>query len=282
MQLNNARKIIRELLEAYQEDHEIQRMTEMLLEWATGLDRSQQIAQPKKELTGEQQQLLHEGVSRLRDQEPIQYIIGHAWFAGMRFQVSPAVLIPRPETEELVDWALKENNSEKLQVLDIGTGSGCIPVSLKKARPGWEITAVDISQEALALASVNAESNDTPVRFERMDFREEGTWAALGKFDLILSNPPYIPWSDWSTLPENVRENEPTEALFVADEDPLLYYRLIARFALDHLSPQGMVYVELNETLGNEAEQLFQSMGFTKTALKKDMQGKVRMLRAGR
>lgn len=282
MQLNNARKIIRELLEAYQEDHEIQRMTEMLLEWATGLDRSQQIAQPKKELTGEQQQLLHEGVSRLRDQEPIQYIIGHAWFAGMRFQVSPAVLIPRPETEELVDWALKENNSEKLQVLDIGTGSGCIPVSLKKARPGWEITAVDISQEALALASVNAESNDTPVRFERMDFREEGTWAALGKFDLILSNPPYIPWSDWSTLPENVRENEPTEALFVADEDPLLYYRLIARFAMDHLSPQGMVYVELNETLGNEAEQLFQSMGFTKTALKKDMQGKVRMLRAGR
>lgn len=282
MQLNTARKIIKEQLEPYYEDNEIQRMSEMLLEWAIGLDRSGQIANPKKELTEEQQQLLHQGVSRLRDQEPIQYITGQAWFAGMAFNVGPAVLIPRPETEELVDWVLKENGPEKRRVLDIGTGTGCIPVSLKKSRPAWEVSAIDISAEAIAMATENANRNEAPVQFQVMDFSKEQTWTSLSQFNLIISNPPYIPWSDWTTLPENVREHEPTEALFVPDETPLLFYQLIARFALQHLSPEGIVYVEINETLGNEVIELFQASGFTKTELREDMQGKKRMVKAWR
>lgn len=279
MDLNTSRKIIQEDLDALYEESEITQMTEMLLEWATGLDRSQQIAQPRKKLSPEQQQLLHEAVTRLIAFEPIQYILGYTWFAGMKFKTGPDVLIPRPETEELVEWILKENAALSGEVLDIGTGSGCIPVALKKRRPDWTVRAIDFSAPALAIASENAQENEVVVDFRTLDLKKEEEWSALGSFDLIVSNPPYIPWSDYDTLPANVRENEPTEALFVSDEDPLIFYRLIGLFGKQHLNEGGRIYVEINETLGDEVAFLFRSQGYSSVELRQDLQGKPRMMR---
>lgn len=279
MHLSSARNIITQQLEPVYLENETPPMTDILIEWVTGLDRLQQIAQPKKEITEEQQLLLQEGVTRLLSFEPIQYITGHAWFAGYKFKVGPAVLIPRPETEELVDWILKERpDKESFYVLDIGTGSGCIPVSLKKKRPGWTVSAIDISQEALVIAKENADELGVEVDFKAVDLTDETSWPGLGEIDLLVSNPPYIPWSDWNTLPENVREHEPSEALFVPDTDPLLFYRLIAQLARQQLKKGGAIYLEINETLGVEVVSLFQAQGFTSIELKKDMQGKHRML----
>lgn len=279
MHLSSARNIITKQLEPVYLENETPPMTDILIEWVTGLDRLQQIAQPKKEISEEQQLLLQEGVTRLLSFEPIQYITGHAWFAGNKFKVGPAVLIPRPETEELVDWILKERpDKESFYVLDIGTGSGCIPVSLKKKRPGWTVSAIDISQEALVIAKENADELGVEVNFKAVDLTDESSWPGLGEIDLLVSNPPYIPWSDWNTLPENVREHEPSEALFVPDTDPLLFYRLIAQLARQQLKKGGAIYLEINETLGVEVVSLFQAQGFTSIELKKDMQGKHRML----
>ncbi len=280
MHLSSARNIITKQLEPVYLENETPPMTDILIEWVTGLDRLQQIAQPKKEITKEQQLLLQEGVTRLLSFEPIQYITGHAWFAGNKFRVGPAVLIPRPETEELVDWILKDRpDKENYTVLDIGTGSGCIPISFKKKRPGWAVTAIDISQEALAIAKENADDLGVEVVFKAIDLTDETSWPGLGEIDLLVSNPPYIPWSDWNTLPENVREHEPSEALFVPDTDPLLFYRLIAQLAKQQLKKGGAIYLEINETLGVEVVSLFQAQGFTSIELKKDMQGKHRMMR---
>ncbi|MBN8668361.1 MAG: peptide chain release factor N(5)-glutamine methyltransferase [Chitinophagales bacterium] len=280
MHLSSARNIITKQLEPVYLENETPPMTDILIEWVTGLDRQQQIAQPKKEITEEQQLLLQEGVTRLLSFEPIQYITGHAWFAGNKFRVGPAVLIPRPETEELVDWILKDRpDKENYTVLDIGTGSGCIPISFKKKRPGWAVAAIDISQEALAIAKENADDLAVEVVFKAIDLTDETSWPGLGEIDLLVSNPPYIPWSDWNTLPENVREHEPSEALFVPDTDPLLFYRLIAQLAKQQLKKGGAIYLEINETLGVEVVSLFQAQGFTSIELKKDMQGKHRMMR---
>lgn len=280
MTLSSARNIITKQLEPVYLENETPPMTDILIEWVTGLDRLQQIAQPKKEITEEQQLLLQEGVIRLLAFEPIQYITKQAWFAGYKFKVGPAVLIPRPETEELVDWILKERpDKESYHVLDVGTGSGCIPICLKKKRPGWTVTAIDISQDALVLAKENADELSAEVDFKVVDMTDETSWPSLGEIDLLVSNPPYIPWSDWNTLPENVREHEPSEALFVPDTDPLLFYRLIAQLAKRQLKKDGLIYLEINETLGVEVASLFQAQGFSSIELKKDMQGKNRMLR---
>lgn len=280
MHLFEARNIITKQLEPVYLENETPPMTDILIEWVTGLDRLQQIAQPKKEITEEQQLVLQEGVIRLLSFEPIQYITGHAWFTGYKFKVGPAVLIPRPETEELTDWILKERpDKESYHVLDVGTGSGCIPISLKKKRPGWNVSAIDISQEALVIAKENADELGAEVDFKAVDLTDEAKWPSLGEIDLLVSNPPYIPWSDWNTLPENVREHEPSEALFVPDTDPLLFYRLIAQLAKRQLKKEGVIYLEINETLGAEVVSLFQAQGFSAIELKKDMQGKHRMLR---
>lgn len=280
MHLSSARNIITKQLEPVYLENETPPMTDILIEWVTGLDRLQQIAQPKKEVTEEQQLLLQEGVTRLLSFEPIQYITGHAWFAGYKFKVGPAVLIPRPETEELVDWIVKERpDKENYTVLDVGTGSGCIPISLMKKRPGWSVTSIDISQDALAIAKENADELGVRVDFKAVDLTDETKWASLGAIDLLVSNPPYIPWSDWNTLPQNVREHEPSEALFVPDTDPLLFYRLMAQLARQQLKKEGAVYLEINETLAVEVVSLFQEQGFSTIELKKDMQGKNRMVR---
>ena len=220
-------------------------------------------------------------IKRIEEGEPLQYILENAHFYGLDLFVDERVLIPRPETEELVYWILQDHKKEKfLKVLDIGTGSGCIPLSLKKERPDWVISALDASEGALEVAAKNAHKLDLHIHFLHLDFLDRDTWTSLPFFDLIVSNPPYIPRKEMGLMPSNVVRYEPDMALFVANEQPLIFYERIARFGQDKLSSNGAIYVELNEYNAGEVRAVFEKAGYTEVVVQKDMQGKARMLRA--
>lgn len=253
----------------------------------------------QEEVTIEETQQVDRILQQLLTHRPLQYVLNEAWFYGLKFEVNESVLIPRPETEELVDWIVKEVKSGKkstkyevgsttspftirhspLTILDIGTGSGCIPIAIKKNIPETEVSAVDVCSEALHVAINNAVNNETEINFQLLDFLDEGKWSELTKYDIIVSNPPYIKTTEANTMSKHVLEFEPHKALFVPDEDALLFYRKIADFALKHLQPDGAVYVEINQQLGKETANLFQQKGFT-VELKNDMSGNERMIKA--
>lgn len=223
-------------------------------------------------------QMLNDIKKRLLQHEPIQYILNEAWFYDKPFYVNKNVLIPRPETEELVDWIIKAHgNAKTLSVLDIGTGSGCIPIILKQKLPFAELTTCDISEGALQVARKNAHKHQTEMRFLSRDFLDASNWAFLPQVDLIVSNPPYIPNQDKSSMQAHVLEQEPPQALFVPDDRPLVFYEAIAESAVQLLKPGGHIYVEIHERLGAATRQLFEDYGYT-TTIKKDMQGKDRMI----
>lgn len=215
--------------------------------------------------------------------KPVQYVLGTAYFYGLFFMVSPAVLIPRPETEELVDWVIGSCRQRmaaecdaSLQLLDIGTGSGCIAVSLKKNLNGVLVYALDVSEEALGVARTNAAKNEVSVGFVHADVRNYCTDAA---FDVIVSNPPYVTGAERSDMLDHVLDHEPHLALFVPDHDPLEFYRAIADFALVHLNPGGLLFFEINAAFGAETVELLRDRLFTDIELRKDMQGRDRMIR---
>ena len=211
---------------------------------------------------------------RLKEHEPIQYIFNEAYFYGHLFYVNQNVLIPRPETEELVEWIRSASDKPYLKVLDIGTGSGCIPVALKKARPDWYLTAWDVSEDALFVAKENALYLEADMEFILDDVRNPmGTY---GKWDIIVSNPPYITFEERKLMPKQVLDFEPELALFV-DEDPLEFYKAIITFSKEHLHQGGWLYFEVNEFYGAETKNLL--MDFNEVALKKDISGKNRLLR---
>jgi release factor glutamine methyltransferase len=220
-------------------------------------------------------------LNRLKTKEPLQYILGEAWFYNLAFNVNSSVLIPRPETEELVEWILAycQNNNDSISLIDIGTGSGCIGIALKKNLNKASVTAIDISEDALTIASLNASKLDTEVSFLQSSVLEESNWDSYPQADIIVSNPPYIAISEKETMHGNVLEHEPHLALFVSDQDPLLFYRQIAKLGLHKLKPKGAIFLELNERFANETAALFLEHGY-KTTIKKDMQGKDRMLLA--
>lgn len=234
------------------------------------------------QLKPEERDRLAEILQRLSENEPLQYILGMADFYGLRFHVNPTVLIPRPETEELVHWILQSNGPEKQRVLDIGTGSGCIAVTLQKKRPDWELWALDISAEALQIAQKNALLNQVSIQTRQLDICHIEKGESLPQFDLVLSNPPYIPFSETNLLSDSTRTFEPHLALFVPDDDPLRFYRCIAHFCQEHLSANGFLFLEVNEFNAQELVALLTEMGFAEVALEKDMQGKNRMIRARR
>lgn len=218
---------------------------------------------------------LDEVIERLLSHEPLQYVFGHTDWRGLRLQVTPATLIPRPETAELIEY-LNTSTSQcsNVRVLDIGTGSGCIAIALKKEHPEWDVEACDISSEALRVAEQNAKDNGAEVRFFLADILHDELPVA---YDLIVSNPPYICEQERASMDANVLEFEPSTALFVPDHDPLLFYRRIAQ-----LQTAGMVAFEINERFGQETCDMLQAEGFTDIELIQDICGKDRIVLARR
>ncbi len=214
-------------------------------------DLTQFVLNLRQEVSEEDDRLLAAIFTQLQAHKPAQYILGYEDFHGLRFQVDERVLIPRPETEELVDLILEENPSKELKVLDIGTGSGAISVSLKKSRPLWQVTASDLSADALVLAKENAKLNQADISFVQSDVFED----ISGNFDIIVSNPPYISENDKDEVGVNVLTSEPNMALF-ADEDGLAIYRRIVEGAAEHLIPQGKIYFEIGYKQGQDLKQL--------------------------
>jgi len=221
---------------------------------------------------------------RLLNGEPIQQLMGSAWFMGISLKVSSDVLIPRPETEELVDLILRDQQAHPIheaRIIDIGTGTGCIPIALKKQLPQATVFAVDVSKEALEIAKHNALQNKVSINFMLTDILEwELVFADELTFDIIVSNPPYITSSEKPFMHPNVLQFEPHLALFVEDKAPLLFYETIASFALKHLQPEGLLYFEINRNYGQEVKSLLTKKGFSNVVLLQDMQGADRMIKA--
>lgn len=215
----------------------------------------------------------------LKMYKPIQHILGEAHFYGSVYKVNENVLIPRPETEELVDWIIADHSTRKdLNILDIGTGSGCIPISLKRFLPTAKVSSIDISEKALTVARENAQALHTTVNFIQADILN---YSSEDKLDIMVSNPPYIRDLEKEQMHQNVLSHEPHLALFVSNENPLVFYKAIADLAIKTLNPGGYLYLEINEYLGEETIDMLQGKGYSNIALRKDMQGKDRMIKAG-
>lgn len=279
MQLKEVRDIFHKELDGLYGKQEVASFFYLLIEHFLGLQRFVLALEPNLVVDKEEEVPLFRALSQLKSYEPIQYVIGYAHFMDMDFKVAPGVLIPRPETEELVMWVLndvKKTGRVPLKVLDLGTGSGCISVSLAKNLKKTEVVAVDISEEALIIAKENALKNDVDVRFLRSDI------LALGikeKFDIIISNPPYVRELEKNEMKKNVIGQEPDLALYVSNEDPLVFYRAIAEFSVKHLKTDGILYLEINQYLGKETVDLFNMGNFRKVELRKDMFGNDRMVK---
>lgn len=274
------------------EAEEVTNLCFLTLEHIMKLNRVEVSLSRKLEISPSHLNELKSITQRLANSEPIQYITGFTEFYGLEFQVNPATLIPRPETEELVEWiieslenekytrkfALKENIKTRKKILDIGTGSGCIAISLAKNVSYSEVEAIDISQNALATAYQNAKANKTEVTFYHQDILETHTFDT--SYDIIVSNPPYVRQLEKKQMRANVLNNEPDSALFVTDEEPLLFYKKIGELAFEYLAYNGSLFFEINEYLGAETMALLQEIGFQEVELRKDMFGKDRMIKA--
>lgn len=239
-------------------------------------------------LTEEQQKELTGIITRLLTQEPVQYVLGKTLFFGLPFKVDKNVLIPRQETEELVAWIIetvRQSDSSPVRqfntysILDIGTGSGCIPISIKNKLPGVEVQALDVSADALNVAKENAELNKTKITFHETDILNEETWNKLGKYDLIVSNPPYITENEKNILPKNVIDFEPHLALFSGNNDAQRFIKKIVKFALDHINKNGYLFFETNEFYAPDTKKIMEENGFSEVELRKDLNGKDRMLK---
>lgn len=220
-------------------------------------------------------------IKDLKNHKPLQYVLGLADFYRLKFFVNEHVLIPRPETEELVHLIIQDNKLSAPSIIDIGAGSGCIPVALKKNIPAAIVSAIDISESALELAKRNAQKNEVDVYFFLKDILspDENTEQQLFKFDIIVSNPPYICISEKEQMDKNVLDYEPHLALFVNDNDPLLFYKAICDFALKNLKVEGKIYFEINQSLASETKDLLESKGFKNVELIKDLSNNYRILR---
>ena len=270
------REIFRALTEAGAElygEAEARQIADMVLE-SRGVSRNMLLVEPNEVL---QFPDLDSVISDIRAWRPVQYIIGTAEFAGMDFEVSDAVLIPRPETEELVDWIASEVG-DSASILDVGTGSGCIAIALSRAVNGSSVWALDISAEALAVARRNGAKYAPDVRFIEGDALSDFSALFAEKFDVVVSNPPYIPDSDSRLMRRNVTDYEPHTALFVPDNDPLLFYRSIARTALKMLKAEGKLYFEIYELLADEMQRMLHDEGYEEIVVREDFRGKPRMI----
>jgi len=234
---------------------------------------------PNYKLTSVEKEKLKLALIELKKERPLQYILGTAYFLDLELEVNTAVLIPRPETEELVHWILsREDKRNPLTVLDIGTGSGCIAISLKKAAQQWNVAALDVSEQALEVAGRNASKNQTPIQFHLEDILVKKQW--LTPLDVIVSNPPYVVPSEKAHMLANVLENEPNLALFVSEEEPLLFYKRIIEFAEQNLKPSGALYFEINPIFVDELVTFFKKFTFESVEVRNDYLNLPRMIKA--
>jgi release factor glutamine methyltransferase len=249
-------------------------IAEWALEDITGLSRIDRLIHDGS-FTRDQEEKYGDYKARLMSATPVQYVTGYAWFMGERFKVNENVLIPRPETEELVAWINTSVTDMYPRILDVGTGSGCIPVMLKKSIPNATLIAVDLSEDALAVARENARIHQAEINFHQADFLNERIWPLLPDMDIIVSNPPYILLSQKDSMEKNVVDHEPHLALFVPDEDPLKFYRSILAFARQKLNPGGMIFFETHDDLAQQVADL----GGAHAEISKDLSGKDRMVK---
>ena len=276
--------IVNEIRDALREnypDTEALALAKMLLVEVFGFSTLELYGGKDKEISGKHRDVLDEMIRRLKKNEPIQYIIGIETFGGLTFEVNQNVLIPRPETRELVEWIAEDCQLEDpCKILDIGTGSGCIAISLAKLLEQVEVEAWDVSEGALQVARRNAERNQVDVLFRKMDVLGDVPEGML--YDVIVSNPPYIAEKEKSQMEHNVLDWEPSIALFVPGEDPLLFYRRIAQLGGSMLKKGGSLYYEINQAYGQETMEMLASMGYQSIELRKDAWGNDRMVKAKR
>lgn len=278
MKVKEAIQQLRESLSPVIEAGELQAMIRVICEDVFNYDQVDVALRQDHELPDFAPERIAEIIARLKRHEPLQYVVGSARFHGHRFKVTPAVLIPRPETEQLVDLIIDENPDADLKVLDMGTGSGCIAISLARALKFAQVDALDVSRDALAVARENAALLKTPgVRFFESDMLASQPSAC---YDIIVSNPPYICWSERESMDRNVKDFEPGQALFVPDSDPLLYYKAIAHYASQSLEHGGKLYLEINQRFGNEVKHLLESCGLDDVRIIEDSFGHVRFAAA--
>lgn len=274
--------VLKQLRTIYEEG-ETSQITDWIMEKITGSKKTERMLYKNAALTNDEEIQLRDYTEKLLQHEPVQYVLNESWFSGFKFYVDKNVLIPRPETEELVEWIITNCRFpvDELKILDIGTGSGCIPISIKRRIRRAEIWGCDISPGALEVAKGNAVALGTDINFKQLDFLDKAQWQHLPSFDIIISNPPYVPEKDKKMMPLNVLQYEPASALFVPDDDSLVFYKAIAAFGKTHLNKSGSIYTEIHESSGIAAMDIFQSAGYT-AELKKDMQQKDRMIKAVR
>ncbi len=261
------------------DESEATSITRIVMEDAAGITDTDRIVGINQEVNESVMPIMNAILMRLMNHEPLQYILGEQIFYGLKFKVNPSVLIPRRETEELVNWIIKEHGrDEYLNILDIGTGSGCIPVSIKKNIPTAQLFATDVSDKAIVTAAENAVLAGVEVKFARSDILTlENPFNQ--SFDIIISNPPYITLDEKTDMMKNVTEFEPHSALFVPDKDPIIFYEKIAQFAIKNLNNEGLLYFEINESYSEDIKAMLSGHGFQQVVLRKDMQGKNRMIR---
>lgn len=295
MKWSDAEKMMRQSLTNIYAEGEAGAIANRVMEALTGKNQSQRMIQSEEVLTDDQLSQWREYQSRLLKQEPVQYVLRQAPFYGLELYVDRNVLIPRPETEELVQWIIDDvkksgkkvftkgatdaDRTSELKILDIGTGSGCIPLALKKAMPLAEVWGCDVSEEALTVARRNGSTLDIRVDFQGVNILDEEQQRLLPSVDILVSNPPYIPQSDAEAMHPNVLAYEPHLALFVPNDDALLFYKAIALFSHRRLHEGGSIYLEVHEDHAQDVKALFSQEGYSDVVVKRDMQGKERFVR---
>ena len=281
MTIQEANRHIFNQLKSIYDEPEAENISDWVIEHLTGSKKTDRIIHKEKLMSTEQALQLNQYLDRLLRHEPVQYVLNEAWFCGLKFYVDKNVLIPRPETEELVEWIISDCKFpiDTLSILDIGSGSGCIPIALKKRLGKADVWSCDISIGALNVADQNAATLGINVKFIELDFLDKEQRDTLPSFDIIVSNPPYIPAKDKETMRQNVLAHEPASALFVPNNDALIFYKAIADFGKKHLTKNGIIYTEINESLGAATSAMFESNGY-KAVIKKDMQERDRMIKA--
>ena len=285
MLLREIKNIYHSELDAIYGKEEVNSFFYLLIEHYFDLERFILAIQPELVIDKEQETVIFQALSELKLEKPIQHIIGTAYFMDLDFKVNEHVLIPRPETEELVRWILDDhkNTAKILTILDMGTGSGCIPISLDKNLTDAKVFGLDISTDALKVAEENNALLNAGVKFYEADMlsldAETSAKELDEKFDIIISNPPYVRELEKAEMQNNVIDHEPSLALFVPDEDPLKFYSAVVNFAADHLNENGCLYLEINQYLGEETKQLLEESNFKTIELRKDMFGNDRMIK---